>query len=71
MNDLPDFFGEPVAASYDDDTNVRFSEEHLALLHYNAGECDYWPEDWTLIAPQAIHFPFSTCRRRAPRSLSR
>ena len=31
MNSLPDFFGEPVAASYDDDTDVRFSEEHLAL----------------------------------------
>jgi len=26
-----DFFGEPVAASYDDDNDVRFSEEHLAL----------------------------------------
>ena len=30
-DDRPDFFGEPVAASYDDDTDVRFSEEHLAL----------------------------------------
>ena len=28
---VADFFGEPVAASYDDDTGVRFSEEHLAL----------------------------------------
>jgi SAM-dependent methyltransferase len=28
---LPDFFGEPVAAAYDDDGDVRFSEEHLAL----------------------------------------
>jgi SAM-dependent methyltransferase len=26
-----DYFGEPVAASYDDDSDVRFSEEHLAL----------------------------------------
>jgi SAM-dependent methyltransferase len=26
-----DFFGDPVAASYDDDSDVRFSEEHLAL----------------------------------------
>jgi SAM-dependent methyltransferase len=26
-----DFFGEPVAASYDDDTDVRFGERHLAL----------------------------------------
>ncbi len=26
-----DFFGEPVAATYDDDTDVRFSEEHLVL----------------------------------------
>ena len=31
VSDLPDFFGEPVAASYDDDSDVRFSEEHLAL----------------------------------------
>src|SRR6478735_4562943 len=30
MSELPDFFGESVAASYDDD-DVRFSEEHLAL----------------------------------------
>jgi SAM-dependent methyltransferase len=28
---VADFFGEPVAASYDDDSDVRFSEEHLAL----------------------------------------
>jgi SAM-dependent methyltransferase len=26
-----DFFGEPVAEVYDDDTDVRFGEEHLAL----------------------------------------
>jgi SAM-dependent methyltransferase len=26
-----DYFGEPVAASYDDDSDGRFSEEHLAL----------------------------------------
>jgi SAM-dependent methyltransferase len=26
-----DYFDEPVAASYDDDSDVRFSEEHLAL----------------------------------------
>ena len=31
MNDLPDFFGEAVAAAYDDDGDGRFSEEHLAL----------------------------------------
>ena len=31
VTDRPDFFGEPVAASYDDDSDVRFSEEHLAL----------------------------------------
>ena len=31
LTERPDFFGEPVAASYDDDTDVRFSEEHLAL----------------------------------------
>jgi hypothetical protein len=29
-------------------------EEHLALLKYNAGECDYWPADWTLIAPHEM-----------------
>lgn len=28
---VPDFFGEPVAAAYDEDGDVRFSEEHLAL----------------------------------------
>jgi SAM-dependent methyltransferase len=26
-----DFFGEPIAASYDDDSDVRFTEEHLEL----------------------------------------
>jgi SAM-dependent methyltransferase len=31
VNERPDFFGEPVAASYDDDSDVRFSEEHLEL----------------------------------------
>jgi SAM-dependent methyltransferase len=31
MPELQDFFGEPVAASYDDDTSVRFTAEHLAL----------------------------------------
>ena len=31
MDELPDYFGEPVAASYDDDTDVRFSDGHLAL----------------------------------------
>ena len=31
MNDLPDFFGEAVAAAYDDDGDGRFSEVHLAL----------------------------------------
>jgi len=31
MVDLQDHFGEPVAASYDEDTDGRFSEEHLAL----------------------------------------
>ena len=29
-SERPDFFGEPVAASYDD-TDARFSEEHVAL----------------------------------------
>jgi SAM-dependent methyltransferase len=28
---LPDFFGEPIAAAYDDDSDGRFSEAHLAL----------------------------------------
>ena len=28
---LPNFFDEPVAAEYDDDTDVRFTAEHLAL----------------------------------------
>jgi len=31
MTDLHDHFGEPVAASYDEDTDVRFSPAHLAL----------------------------------------
>jgi SAM-dependent methyltransferase len=31
MTELPDFFGEPVAASYDDDTDGRFSAAHLEL----------------------------------------
>jgi SAM-dependent methyltransferase len=31
MSELPDFFGEPVAASYDDDTDGRFSAAHLEL----------------------------------------
>ena len=29
-------------------------EEHLALLRYNAGPADYWPEDWSLIAPHEL-----------------
>ena len=28
---LPDFFDEPVAASYDEDRDVRFSQAHLAM----------------------------------------
>jgi hypothetical protein len=28
---LPDYFGDDVAAAYDEDTNVRFTPEHLAL----------------------------------------
>ena len=28
---LPNHFDEPVAATYDDDTDVRFSEDHLAM----------------------------------------
>src|SRR3954467_10577050 len=31
MTELPDFFGEPVAAAYDNDGGVRFSPAHLAL----------------------------------------
>jgi SAM-dependent methyltransferase len=31
MSELPDFFGEGVAAAYDDESDVRFSAEHLAL----------------------------------------
>jgi SAM-dependent methyltransferase len=31
VDPLPDFFGEDAAASYDDDGDGRFSEEHLAL----------------------------------------
>ena len=29
-------------------------EEHLALLRYNAGPADYWPEDWNLVAPHEL-----------------
>ena len=29
-------------------------EEHLALLRYNAGSADFWPEDWSLIAPHEL-----------------
>ena len=31
MSELPDFFGEGVAAEYDEDSDVRFSEAHLAM----------------------------------------
>jgi hypothetical protein len=29
-------------------------EEHLALLRYNAGEADYWPHDWSRVAPHEV-----------------
>jgi hypothetical protein len=32
-------------------------EEHLARLRYNAGPCDYWPEDWSLVAPHELIGP--------------
>jgi hypothetical protein len=28
--------------------------EHLALLAYNAGPANYWPEDWGLVAPHEV-----------------
>ena len=29
-------------------------EAHLALLKYNAGECEYWPLDWRCVAPHEM-----------------
>jgi hypothetical protein len=32
----------------------RDGEEHMILARYNAGECGYRPEDWTLVAPHEV-----------------
>ena len=29
-------------------------QEHYALLRYSIGECDCWPDNWSLVAPHEV-----------------
>jgi hypothetical protein len=35
----------------------RAGEEHFALLRYNKGPADYWPGDWSRVAPHELPGP--------------